>query len=72
MRTLRERASRTPNPEDDVAVDQLTVIRAELPRAPDEAIATEAERAQSDRVTKLEELRNRFKEHRFDAVSPSS
>jgi len=70
MRTLREHASRTPTTEDDAAVDQLTVIRTELPRLQDEADRYRAlHDAHSDRTTKLEELRQRFKEHRFDAVS---
>jgi hypothetical protein len=70
MRTLRERASRTPNPEDDAAVDELTVIRADLPRVEDAAVRyRKLNEMQSDRVTKLEELRNRFKEERFDAVT---
>jgi hypothetical protein len=70
MRTLREHASRTPTPEDDAAVDQLTVIRTELPRLQDEADRYRAlHDAHSDRTTKLEELRQRFKEHRFDAVT---
>jgi hypothetical protein len=70
MRTLRERASRTPNPEDDAAVDELTVIRTDLPRL-DDATARyrKLNELQRDRVTKLEELRNRFKEQRFDAVT---
>ncbi len=68
MRTLRERASRTPTPEDDAAVDQLTVIRTEMPRLQDEANRYRAlHDAHSDRTDKLEELRKRFKEHRFDA-----
>jgi hypothetical protein len=70
MRTLREHASRTPTPEDDAAVDQLTVIRTELPRLQDEADRYRAlHDAHSDRTAKLEELRQRFKEHRFDAVT---
>jgi hypothetical protein len=70
MRTLRERASRTPTPEDDAAVDQLTVIRTELPRLQDEANRYRSlHDAHSDRTAKLEELRQRFKEHRFDAVT---
>ncbi|HUO66474.1 MAG TPA: hypothetical protein VMV37_03010, partial [Gammaproteobacteria bacterium] len=70
MRTLRERASRTPTPEDDAAVDQLTVIRTDLPRLQDEANRYRAlYDAHSDRTEKLEEIRKRFKEHRFDAVS---
>jgi hypothetical protein len=70
MRTLREHASRTPTPEDDAAVDQLTVIRTEMPRLQDEANRYRAlHDAHSDRTDKLEELRKRFKEHRFDAVS---
>jgi len=70
MRTLREHASRTPTPDDDAAVDQLTVIRTELPRLQDEANRYRAlHDAHSDRTEKLEELRKRFKEHRFDAVS---
>jgi len=70
MRTLRERASRTPNPEDDAAVDELTVIRTDLPRTVD---AVERYRklhdTHRDRSAKLEEVRNRFKEQRFDAVT---
>jgi hypothetical protein len=70
MRTLREHASRTPTPEDDAAVDQLTVIRTEMPRLQDEAKRYRAlHDAHSDRTEKLEEIRKRFKEHRFDAVS---
>lgn len=70
MRTLREHASRTPTPEDDAAVDQLTVIRTELPRLEDEAGRYRAlHDAHSDRTAKLEDLRRRFKEHRFDAVT---
>jgi hypothetical protein len=70
MRTLRERASRTPTPEDDAAVDQLTVIRTELPRLQDETSRySSLHDAHSDRTEKLEEIRKRFKEHRFDAVS---
>jgi hypothetical protein len=70
MRSLRERASATPTPEDDAAVDQLTVIRAELPRIEDEAQRLRAvHETQRDRVTKLEEVRKRFKESRYDAVS---
>src|SRR5215471_9793103 len=70
MRTLREHASRTPTTEDDAAVDQLTVIRTEMPRLQDEADRYRAlHDAHSDRTAKLEDLRKRFKEHRFDAVS---
>lgn len=70
MRTLREHASRTPTPEDDAAVDQLTVIRTELPRLQDEAGRYRAlHDAHSDRTAKLEDLRRRFKEHRFDGVT---
>jgi len=70
MRTLREHASRTPTPEDDAAVDQLTVIRTELPRLQDEANRYRAlHDAHSDRTEKLEEIRKRFKEHHFDTVS---
>jgi hypothetical protein len=70
MRTLRERASRTPNPEDDAAVDELTVIRTDLPRTAD---AVERYRklhdTHRDRSGKLEEVRKLFKEQRFDAVT---
>jgi len=70
MRTLRERASRTPTPEDDAAVDQLTVIRTEMPRLQDEASRYRSLHDEhSDRTEKLEEIRKRFKEQRFDAVS---
>jgi hypothetical protein len=70
MRSLRERATATPTPEDDAAVDQLTVVRADLPRIEEEAkrLRTVHE-TQRDRITKLEEIRKRFKESRYDAVS---
>ncbi len=70
MRTLRERANRTPNPEDDAAVDELTVIRADLPRVQDAATRyRKLHDQQRDRTVKLEDVRKRFKEHRFDAVT---
>ncbi len=70
MRTLRERANRTATPEDDAAVDQLTEIRANLPRAEQDAARyRELHDTHNDRSAKLEELRRRFKEQRFDAVS---
>ncbi|HEX5421114.1 MAG TPA: hypothetical protein VFY39_14055, partial [Gammaproteobacteria bacterium] len=70
MRTLRARATRTATPEDDAAVDQLTAIRADLPRIEDEAARyRKLHDAQVERATKLEDLRKRFKQHRFDAVS---
>jgi hypothetical protein len=70
MRTLRERANRTPNPEDDAAVDELTVIRADLPRAEDAAVRyRKMHDQQRERTAKLEEVRKRFKEQRFDAVT---
>jgi len=69
MRSLRERATRTPNPEDDAAVDQLTVVRAELPRVVDEVTRYRSlHGTHRDRAQKLEELRRRFKEQKFDAV----
>jgi chromosome segregation ATPase len=70
MRSLRERANSTPTPDDDAAVDQLTEIRANLPKA-----ETDAKRfrdlhdANRDRAAKLEEVRKRFKDSRYDAVS---
>lgn len=70
MKTLREQATRTPGPEDDAAVDQLTAIRAELPRLEQEAARYNAlHDTQRERTAKLEEVRKRFKEQRFDAVS---
>jgi hypothetical protein len=70
MRTLRARATRTATPEDDAAVDQLTAIRADLPRLEDEtARYRKLHDAHLERMTKLEDLRKRFKKHRFDAVS---
>jgi hypothetical protein len=70
MRSLRERATATPTPDDDAAVDQLTVIRANLPRIDEEARRLRSvHEAQRDRVAKLEEIRKRFKESRYDAVS---
>jgi len=70
MRTLRERASATPSTDDDAAVDELTEIRANLPRIEEEAARSRTlHDAHSDRVAKLEEIRKRFKESRYDAVS---
>jgi len=70
MRTLRERANTTPSGEDDAAVDELTVIRTELPRLEDAAVRYRTlHDTQAARATKLEDLRKRFKEKRFDAVS---
>jgi hypothetical protein len=70
MRTLRERASATPSKDDDAAVDELTEIRAHLPRIEEEAARSRTlHDAHSDRVAKLEEIRKRFKESRYDAVS---
>lgn len=70
MRTLRERASATPSKDDDAAVDELTEIRANLPRIEEEAARSRTlHDAHSDRVAKLEEIRKRFKESRYDAVS---
>jgi hypothetical protein len=46
------------------------VIRTEMPRLQDEAKRYRAlHDAHSDRTEKLEEIRKRFKEQRFDAVS---
>ena len=70
MKALRERATRTENPDDDKAVDELTVIRAETPRLEDEvARYRKLHDTHRDRGAKLEEIRKRFKEHRYDAVS---
>jgi hypothetical protein len=70
MRSLRERATATPTPDDDAAVDQLTVVRADLPRIAEETKRLRAlHEAQRDRTAKLEEIRKRFKESRYDAVS---
>jgi hypothetical protein len=70
MRTLRERATKTATPEDDAAVDQLAAIRADLPRVEKEAARyRDAHDTQRDRAASLEDVRKRFKEHRFDAVS---
>jgi hypothetical protein len=70
MKTLRERANRTATPDDDKAVDELTAIRAEIPRLEDEVARYKAlHETDRERTTKLEEVRKRFKEHRFDAVS---
>jgi chromosome segregation ATPase len=70
MRSLRERATATPTPEDDAAVDQLTVVRADLPRVTEESKRLlSLHEANRDRATKLEEIRKRFKESRYDAVS---
>jgi chromosome segregation ATPase len=70
MKTLRERANRTATADDDKAVDELTAVRAEIPRLEDEATRYKAlHETHRDRTTKLEEIRKRFKENRFDAVS---
>ena len=70
MRSLRERANSTPTPDDDAAVDQLTAVRADLPRVAEEAKRyRELHEANRDRAAKLEEIRKRFKESRYDAVS---
>jgi hypothetical protein len=70
MKTLRERATATPTPEDDAAVDQLTAVRAELPRLEEEAVRYKTlNDSHRERGVKLEEIRKLFKEHRYDAVS---
>jgi hypothetical protein len=70
MRTLRERATLTPSPEDDVAVDELAAIRADLPRITDESVRYRSlHDANRDRVAKLEDLTKRFKEQRFDTAA---
>ena len=70
MRTLRERANRTKSTDDDKAVDELTAIRVEIPRLEDEVARYKTlHETQRDRTAKLEELRKRFKEHRYDTVS---
>jgi hypothetical protein len=70
MRSLRERANSTPTPDDGAAVDQLTVVRADLPRVEEEAKRMrELHETNRDRAAKLEEIRKRFKEHRYDAVN---
>ena len=71
MKTLRERANRTTdNPDDDKAVDELTVIRTETPRLEAEvARYRQLHETQRERTAKLEEIRKRFKEHRYDAVT---
>ena len=70
MKTLRERANRTATPDDDKAVDELTAIRVEIPRLEDEAARYKAlHGTHRERTVKIEEVRKRFKEHRFDAVS---
>ena len=67
MRTLRERATRTPSPEDDAAVDELAAIRADLPRITDESARYRGlHEANVGRVAKLEDLTKRFKDHRLD------
>jgi hypothetical protein len=70
MRSLRERANSTPTSDDDAAVDQLTHVRADLPRVEQEAKRyRELHEANRDRAAKLEEIRKRFKASRYDAVS---
>jgi len=70
MRTLRERANQTPSTDDDAAVDELTEIRAHMPRIEEEASRSRTlHETHRDRVAKLEEIRKRFRESRYDAVS---
>jgi hypothetical protein len=70
MRTLRERATATPSKDDDAAVDELTEIRAHMPRIEEEAARSRAlHQAHTERIAKLDEIRKRFKESRYDAVS---
>jgi hypothetical protein len=70
MRSLRDRANRTPTPEDDAAVDQLTEVRADLPRVEDEVARYRTlHDTHRERIVKLEEVRKRFKDARYDAVS---
>jgi chromosome segregation ATPase len=70
MKTLRERANRTATRDDDQAVDELTAVRAEIPRLEDEVLRYKTlHETHRERTTRLEEIRKRFKEHRFDAVS---
>lgn len=70
MRTLRERANQTPSTDDDAAVDELTAIRADLPRLEEEVTRSRGfHEVQRERAVKLEEIRRRFKESRYDAVS---
>ena len=60
----------TPTPDDDAAVDQLTVVRVDLPRVEEEAKRLlSLHETNRERATKLEEIRKRFKESRYDAVS---
>ena len=70
MKTLRERANRTATADDDKAVDELTAIRVEIPRLEDAVARYKAlHDTHRERTVKIEEIRKRFKEHRFDAVS---
>ena len=70
MRTLTRAREQHAEPDDDAAVDQLTEIRAHLPRIEEEAKRNrELHETNRDRAAKLEEIRKRFKESRYDAVS---
>jgi chromosome segregation ATPase len=71
MQTLRERANRTTDiVDDDKAVDELTVIRTELPRLEDEVGRYRTlHTTHRERIAKLEEVRKRFKHERYDAVN---
>jgi len=70
MKTLRERASQSESPEDDAAIDQLAAVRAEMPRLEEEVARLRTlHDTHRDRTSKLEEVRQRFKEHRYDAVT---
>src|SRR5262249_17320243 len=70
MKTLRERATQTQSPEDDAAIDQLAVTRAEKPRLEEEVARLRGlHDTHRDRTAKLEDVRQRFKEQRYDAVT---
>lgn len=71
MQTLRERANvTTDTADDDQAVDELTTIRADLPRLEDEVARYRTlHTTYRERAAKLEEVRKRFKHHRYDAVN---
>ncbi len=70
MRALRDRANRTPSPDDDAAVDRITEVRAETPRLEDEvARYRKLQEEHAERAKRLEEVRSRFKARRYDAFS---
>lgn len=71
-RTLAELAAQSPGAEDDALVRQLADLRAEHEDLREELKDYEAVRTQSvSRLHELENVRRRFKQHRFDDLRSS-